>query len=72
MEPISVEEFDKLEKYISSTATMSSEIVNIVERTLSFPCDSCDYSAITTTTLKRHKESRHEMVRYPYDQEYIK
>ena len=70
MEPANVEEFDERENEdISSTATLSIEILNTtVKSTLSFPCDICDYSAKTVTTLKRHKQSRHKMVRYPCDQ----
>ena len=31
-------------------------------------CDQCDYAAIRAQTLKRHKESKHEVVRYSCDQ----
>ena len=31
-------------------------------------CDQCDYAALTLGDLKRHKESKHEGIRYPCDQ----
>ena len=33
-----------------------------------YPCDQCDYAATTASTLKQHKESKHEGVGYPCDQ----
>ena len=35
------------------------------EATTTFPCDMCDFIALTVFTLKRHKNSKHEGIRYP-------
>jgi len=33
-----------------------------------FPCDSCNHIFASKKTLKRHKEAKHEGIRYPCDQ----
>ena len=33
-----------------------------------FPCDLCDHIYASKKTLKRHKEAKHEGIRYPCDQ----
>ena len=33
-----------------------------------FPCKLCDYIYASKNTLKRHKEAKHEGIRYPCDQ----
>ena len=29
-----------------------------------YPCDQCEYTATSSSTLKKHKESQHEGIRY--------
>ena len=33
-----------------------------------FQCDSCDYTTAWVNDLRRHKEFKHEGIRYPCDQ----
>ena len=33
-----------------------------------FPCDLCDHKCASKNTLRRHKEAKHEGIRYPCDQ----
>ena len=33
-----------------------------------FPCDLCDYFCASKQALKKHREAKHEGIRYPCDQ----
>ena len=37
-------------------------------KSLGYPCDQCDYKATQKAHLLRHLKSKHEGIKYPYDQ----